>query len=118
MSLVRTSLLLPAVLLAACTTAGEPRVVGSSLLTNEAGHVIGRRDIVENAATREVYSNYTLFDPVKNERGQVVAYEEKVADGTVRYGLNGRRIGGMFRDLRSGSSFGVQVIGPPPSASE
>ena len=113
-----TRLLLPAVLvLAACTGMGEVRVVGSTPLTNEAGHVIGRRDMVENRATREVYSNYTLFDPVKNERGQIVAYEEKVADGTVRYNLNGRRIGGLFRDLRSGSAFGVEV-GPPPSPSE
>ena len=116
---MRTSILLAAALiLAACTTVGEVRVVSSTLLTNDAGHVIGRRDIVENRATREVYSNYTLFDPVKNERGQIVAYEEKVPDGTVRYSLNGRKVGGLFRDLRSGSSYGVQVIGPPPSPSE
>jgi hypothetical protein len=115
---VRTSILLPVILvLAACTTAGEPRLLSSMPLTNDAGHVIGRRDIVESPGTREVYSNYTLFDPVKNERGQVVAYEEKVSDGTVRYGLNGRKIGGIFRDLRSGGSFGVQVV-PPPSPSE
>ena len=98
-------------------SAGEPRVLSSVPLTNEAGHVIGRRDIVENAATREVYSTYTVFDPVKNERGQIVGYEEKVADGTVRYGLNGRKIGGTFRDLRSGGSIGVQV-GPPPSPTQ
>lgn len=110
-------LLLAAPVLAACTTLGEPRLLGSTPLTNEAGHVIGRRDLVENPATREVYSNYTLFDPVKNERGQVIGYEEKVADGTVRYGLTGRKIGGMFRDLRSGGSIGVQV-GPPPSPTQ
>ena len=116
---MRTPLLFPAVLiLAACMTAGEPRLLSSTPLTNEAGHVIGRRDIVENPGTREVYSNYTLFDAVKDGRGQIVAYEEKVADGTVRYSLTGRKIGGLFRDLRSGSSFGVQVLGAPPSPSE
>ena len=112
---MRPSLLLAALALAACTTAGEVRLVNSLPLTNDAGHVIGRRDIVENPGTRETYSNYTLYDPVKNERGQIIGYEEKVADGTVRYSLNGRKIGGTFRDLRSGSSYGVQVVPTSPS---
>jgi hypothetical protein len=114
---MRKSILLLVVLLAGCMSTGEPRLVSSTPLTNELGHVIGRRDIVENRATAEVYSTYTLYDPVKNERGQVVGYEEKISDGTVRYGLYGRKIGGTFRDLRSGGSIAVQVL-PPPSPSE
>ena len=96
------------VLLAAGCASG-PWVLTSMPITNEQGHVVGRRDIMENRATREVYSDYTVYDPVKNERGEIIAYDEKVADGTVRYSLNGRRIGGTFKDLRSGAAFGVHI---------
>ena len=95
-------------LLAGCA-APQPTILATMTLTNEEGHVIGRRDIVQNSETRETWSNYTLYTPLANARGEVVAYEEQVGDGTIRYGLNGRKIGGSLKDLRSGSSFGVVV---------
>jgi hypothetical protein len=95
-------------LLAGCA-GPQISTLATMTLSNEQGHVIGRRDIVQNVETRETWSNYTLYTPVANDRGQVVAYEEQVSDGTIRYGLNGRKIGGHLKDLRSGSSFGVVV---------
>ena len=109
--MTRTTLafVLLATLLAAagCATVPEEKIVATMTLTNEQGHVIGRRDIVLNRETRETWSNYTLYKPLTNARGEVVAYEEPVGDGTIRYGLNGRKIGGSLKDLRSGSSFSV-----------
>ena len=93
-------------LLAGCA-GPQISTLATMTISNEQGHVIGRRDIVQNAETRETWSNYTLYSPVANDRGDVVAYEEQVSDGTIRYGLNGRKIGGHLKDLRSGSSFGV-----------
>lgn len=93
-------------LLAGCA-GPQISTLATMTLSNEQGHVIGRRDIVQNVETRETWSNYTLYTPVADDRGQVVAYEEQVSDGTIRYGLNGRKIGGHLKDLRSGSSFGV-----------
>lgn len=95
-------------LLAGCA-GPQISTLATMTLSNEQGHVIGRRDIVQNVETRETWSNYTLYTPVADDRGQVVAYEEQVSDGTIRYGLNGRKIGGHLKDLRSGSSFGVVV---------
>lgn len=94
-------------LLAAGCATPEIATLATMTLTNDQGHVIGRRQIVQNRETRETWSNYTLYTPVANPRGDVVAYEEQVGDGTIRYGLNGRKIGGSLKDLRSGSSFGV-----------
>jgi hypothetical protein len=96
-------------LLAGCATAPREAILATTTLTNEQGHVIGRRYIVQNLETRETWSNYTLYTPLTNARGEVVAYEEQVSDGTIRYGLNGRKIGGNLKDLRSGSSFGLVV---------
>ena len=93
--------------LAGCATAPREAILATMTLTNEQGHVIGRRHIVQNAETRETWSSYTLYTPLIDGRGDVIAYEEQVADGTIRYGLNGRKIGGNLKDLRSGSSFGV-----------
>ena len=95
------------ILLSGCAGAPRESVLATMTLTNEQGHVIGRRHIVQNAETRETWSNYTLYTPLVDKRGEVIAYEEQVGDGTIRYGLNGRKIGGSMKDLRSGSSFGV-----------
>ena len=103
------TLLVCLMLVAGCATAPRESILATMTLTNEQGHVIGRRQIVQNPETRETWSNYTLFTPLTNPRGEVVAYEEQVADGTIRYGLNGRKIGGNLKDLRSGSSFGLVV---------
>ena len=100
-------------LLAAGCAAPDLATLATMTLTNEQGHVIGRREIVQNRDTRETWSNYTLYTPLTNARGEVVAYEEHVSDGTIRYGLNGRKIGGSLKDLRSGSSFGLVVQRTP-----
>lgn len=97
------------VLLLAAAGCATPEIstLATMTLTNEQGHVVGRRNIVQNRDTRETWSDYTLYTPVANERGDVVAYEEQVGDGTIRYALNGRKIGGSLKDLRSGSSVTV-----------
>ena len=55
---------------AGCATP-EIATLATMTLTNEQGHVIGRRDIVQNRETRETWSNYTLYTPVANGRGEL-----------------------------------------------
>jgi len=104
-----TTLAFLMLLVAGCAGAPESRRLATMTLTNEQGHVIGRRDIVQHRVTRETVSTYVLYEPLADERGETVGYEEKVGDGTIRYALNGRKVGGSLKDLRSGSSFGVVV---------
>jgi hypothetical protein len=106
---MKTTILICLALLAGCSTAPQTATLATMTLTNELGHVIGRRDIVQHRQTRETWSNFVLYEPLLGPRGEVIGYEETVGDGTIRYALNGRKVGGTLKDLRSGSSFGVVV---------
>jgi hypothetical protein len=73
---------------------------GKETLKNAQGHVIGYKERLD-AATGEEVDRVTLFLPRLSERGNVVAYEERIKGGVVLWDLRGKRIGSRYVDLRS-----------------
>jgi len=89
------------VLLSACTTV-EYRVLSTESIKNEQGHVIGHKDRLRDVQTGEEFEQVANYIPRINEKGEVVGYEEPTPPrGTVLRGLDGRRVGVRYRDLRS-----------------
>jgi len=85
-------MLLAATVLLLTACAGTPPAPRATQpITNEQGYVIGHRqgDVV------------TYYKPRVDEKGAVIGYEERVPDGTVIRGLDGRKIGVRYGDLRS-----------------
>ena len=70
-------------------------------LRNEAGHVIGQKELLCDCKSGERISRLALFEPRFDERGVLVGYEEKIRGGVQLRDLNGRRIGTRFADVRS-----------------
>ena len=78
----------------------EYRPLGKESLKNADGHVIGYKERVRDQAGEEV-DRVTLFTPRLGERGNVVAYEERIKGGVVLWDLRGKRVGSRYVDLRS-----------------
>jgi len=91
-----------------CTTMSD---FGASMrkesLRNDQGHVIGYKDMLRNEQTGEVLAQVMLYTPVRDESGEIVAYEEQNRGGAVIRDLNGRPIGTKFTDLRSRKSLTI-----------
>ncbi len=81
------------------TTEGQP--VAREELKNAAGHVIGTKEVIRDAATGEAIMHIALFVPRIDEKGRIVGYEERVPGGSILRDLRGRKVGGRFVDLRS-----------------
>lgn len=102
----RITLALAALALAAsgCSSLGpraeykDYRSVGVQPLKNGQGHVVGHKETLR--ANGDTVARITLYLP-RIEGGAVVGYEELVPGGSVLRGLDGRRMGGRFADLRS-----------------
>ena len=77
----------------------DSRPLGQEPLKNAQGHVIGHREKL--ILSGEELDRVVLYTPRLGERGNVVAYEERVKSGVVLRDLNGKRIGNRFVDLRS-----------------
>lgn len=90
-------------LCAACSTPTEYRYTrgGPELIKNEAGHVVGQKEMLRDATTGEMYENIVYFTPRKDENGKIIGYEEPMAPGVVLRDVNGRRVGVRYSDLRS-----------------
>jgi hypothetical protein len=112
-----TALLALTVLAPACSTVEYNYVGGRQLLKNEAGHVIGQKEILRDASTGEQFEHITYFTPRRDAKGTVVGYEEPLPPGVVVRDLQGRRVGVRYTDLRSrgtnARSDGVTVIVTP-----
>jgi hypothetical protein len=84
------------------------------VLHNEQGHVIGYKELLRNRKTGEVLAQVHQFAPIRNDAGDVIAYEETSRGGAIVRDLNGRAIGNRFIDLRSRDtnmrSRGVTII--------
>ena len=96
--------LLPLVLLTtACAAPVEYRYArgGPELIKNEDGHVVGQKEMLRDATTGEQYENIVYFTPRKDEKGNIIGYEEPMAPGVVLRDVNGRRVGVRYNDLRS-----------------
>jgi hypothetical protein len=92
--------LLAALVLAGCTSV-DYHYVSSQPVTNEKGHVIGQKELLSDARTGELVERVTLFNPRLDARGIVIGYEEPMPSGTVLRGLDGKRVGVRYMDLRS-----------------
>jgi len=103
-------LLFVVLLLTACahTAPGQPV---TQPITNEQGHVIGHKQ-------GEVV---TYYKPRVDQNGVVVAYEEKVPEGAVIHGLDGRKLGVRYSDLRSrnynSNKDGISIVVPSAAGS-
>ena len=83
-------------------------------LRNEQGHVVGYKELLRNKKTGEVFAQAHQFAPIRNDAGDIIAYEESSRGGAIVRDLNGRAIGNRFVDLRSRDtnmrSRGVTII--------
>jgi hypothetical protein len=103
-TLALPSMLALGLLAAGCTTAPvEYKYVGpgQELIKNDAGHVIGQKEMLRDADTGEQYEHLIYFTPRKDAAGKVVGYEESLPPGVVVRDLQGRRVGVRYSDLRS-----------------
>jgi len=105
-------------LLGACETV-EYRIVNTQVIKNDQGHIVGHKDLLRDAETGEDVEHVTMYTPRLDKSGAVVGYEEPVMRGTVLRGLDGRRVGVRYSDLRSrGSNPGGEgvtvIVSPPP----
>src|SRR6266540_1622550 len=100
-----------------CSTV-ELQPLGTEVLRNAQGHVIGQKETLCDCRTGEAIEEVTMYVPRLDTSGAIVGYEEPVIRGTVLRGLDGRRIGVRYGDLRSRASNpggeGVTVIVSPP----
>jgi len=104
-------------LLGACETV-EYRIVGTQMIKNDRGHVIGHTDVLRDVKTGEEFEYVTNYVPRLDAKGEIVGYEEpEPPRGTILRGLDGRRVGVRYSDLRSRGtnpgSRGVTVIVKP-----
>jgi hypothetical protein len=105
-----------ALALGGCATLDQdiPSAGGRQVLHNEQGHVIGYKELLRNRKTGEVLAQVHQFAPIRNDAGDVIAYEETSRGGAIVRDLKGRAIGNRFVDLRSRDtnmrSRGVTII--------
>ena len=99
----RITILALVMLAAGCSTV-ELKPLGTEVLRNAQGHVIGQKETLCDCRSGEKVARIALYLPRVDERGEVVGYEELVRGGSVLRDLNGRRIGGRWVDLRSRAS--------------
>ena len=92
-----------AALLAAggCSTLSDFGSVRKESVRNEQGYIIGYKEMLRNERTGEVIAQVHLYEPMLDESGAVVGYEEKAAGGSIIRDRDGNIIGGRFADLRS-----------------
>jgi len=101
MRLTTITIILGLAALASGCSSVEWKQMSLQPLRNEAGHVIGQKELLCDCKNGERIARLALFEPRFDERGVLVGYEEKVRGGTVLRDLNGRRIGTRYADVRS-----------------
>jgi hypothetical protein len=82
----------------------EFKPLGKETLKNADGHVVGYKERVRDDAAGEDADRVVLFTPRFSERGNIVAYEERIKGGVVLWDLRGKRVGSRYVDLRSRGS--------------
>jgi hypothetical protein len=118
MRTLRTTLIALALAAGGCSTLDSQQFGGKQMLKNSQGHVIGYKERLN--ADGEEMDRVTLFTPRLSERGNVIAYEERIKGGVVLWDLNGKRIGSRYVDLRSrgsnAGSSGLTIVFMPREA--
>ena len=97
---MKKNLLLALLLVSGCASV-EYRYLGSQAVQNDKGHVIGVKELLSDARTGELVERVTLFTPRRDAKGNVIGYDEPMPSGTVLRGLDGKRVGVRYTDLRS-----------------
>jgi hypothetical protein len=93
---------LAAVLAAAgCADTIEYQYVGTEIVRNEQGHVVGHKELLVDARTGAEIEQVTHYSPRFDAKGEIVGYEEPVPGGALIRGIDGRRLGVRYTDLRS-----------------
>ena len=92
-----------AVLLASggCSTLSDYGTVRKEAVRNELGYTVGYKEMLRNERTGEVIAQVQLFEPMYDDSGKLVGFEEKDKGGSIIRDLEGNVIGGRFADLRS-----------------
>ncbi|MBI1943211.1 MAG: hypothetical protein HYS35_06040 [Betaproteobacteria bacterium] len=99
--MIRTLIFAASIAIGGCASVPEYAAEGRQVLRNEQGHVIGYKDLLRDRRSGEVSAQVALFTPIRNDAGDVIAYEEQSRGGAIIRDLAGRQIGGRFSDLRS-----------------
>jgi len=86
---------------AACASTVEYQYVGTEILRNGDGHVVGHKELLVDARNGQEFEQVTHYSPRYDVKGEVVGYEEAVAGGALIRGVDGRRLGMRYTDLRS-----------------
>src|ERR1051325_3933778 len=99
MRLIVITMILGLAALASGCSSVEWKQVSLQPLRNDAGHVIGQKEMLCDCKNGERIARLALFEPRFDERGVLVGYEEKIRGGTVLRDMNGRRIGTRYVDV-------------------
>ena len=84
-----------------CSTLSDYGSLRKEIVRNEQGHVIGYKEMLRSERTGEIIAQVQLYQPVLDESGALIGYEEQAKGGAIIRDLEGRSIGGRFSDLRS-----------------
>ena len=107
--MIRLTAILAAGLVAACAQTVEYQYVGTEILRNSDGHVVGHKELMVDARDGSEIEQVTHYSPRYNAKGELVGYEEPVAGGALIRGVDGKRLGARYRDLRSRGSLSITV---------
>jgi hypothetical protein len=111
------AILAAGLLAGACAETIEYQYVGTEILRNDQGHVVGHKDLLIDARNGEEVEQLTHYRPMLNEKDEVVGYQQTVPGGALIRSVDGRPIGARYGDLRSQGSNrgneGVTITFPP-----
>ena len=93
---------LAAMLVAAgCAETIEYQYVGTEIVRNDHGHVIGHKELLIDARDGREFEQVVNYVPMYNEKGDIIGYQEPIRGGAVIRSPDGKRIGARYTDLRS-----------------
>jgi hypothetical protein len=100
----RALFLAASIAIGGCAALDDYGSVSRQNVTDAEGNVAGFKQILHNKRTGEIAAQVRHFRPIRNDKGELVGYEEQTPDGAVIRDLSGRQIGARFADLRSRST--------------
>jgi hypothetical protein len=98
--LTRTLIAAAALALAGCATP-EYVTLSKEQFRNDAGRVVGHRELLRNKSTGELVNKVELYAALMDSSGKVIGYEERTRGGSIVHDEEGRPIGARLIDLRS-----------------
>jgi len=96
-----TAILAAGLLAAACAKPVEYQYVGTEILRNDQGHVVGHKELLVDASDGQEIEQVTHYSPRYDAKGEIIGYEEAVRGGALIRSVDGKRLGIRYTDLRS-----------------